>query len=52
MSMNYLEEKFQRFDTSIAIVCDGNEYSYKVLYEQIEAYKQQINQRINKDGIF
>ncbi|RXJ66834.1 o-succinylbenzoate--CoA ligase [Halarcobacter ebronensis] len=49
--MNFMEEKFNRFDSSLAIVCDDREYCYKELLNKISEYKEQINSSIKPNSV-
>ncbi len=49
--MNFMEEKFQRFENALALVCDDKEYTYSVLSKKIEEYKLQIKDTIPANSV-
>lgn len=49
--MNYMLEKFSRFDEQTAIVHNNNEYSYKDLFGKIDAYKKEVQAKIKSNAV-
>ena len=46
-----MEEKFQRFDSALALVCDDKQYTYSELSKKIEEYKLQIKDKIPANSV-